>query len=579
MLSKYRSHIVMAVLAMTLCLPVTDVLAQQDPILHVMQEEIAREMETLKSQDPPAYFLSYRVDDSYNSTVSASMGALSGSNDRHRRHLTVQLRVGDYAMDNTREIRGGRSLNFEIPQFIAAPVESNEEALRMVLWNATNQEYRKAAKKYQEVRANTAVKVEAEDQSEDFARIPKPEQHVDPPFNAASLLPDRPTWEQKLKRYSRGFLASEHIFEGDARLTFTAERKRIATNEGAAIAENRVAARLILSATIKCEDGMELPLHKSYFAYDISDLPPDEQVLSDVRVMVETLTAMREAPTVEPFTGPALLSGKAAGVFFHEIFGHRVEGHRQKKETEGQTFKKKEGSVVLPDHMTVVFDPTLKRYHAQDLNGYYVFDDEGVRGQNVTVVDHGILKDFLMNRTPFEKHPASNGHGRAQTGYQPVSRQSNLVVETDNPRSENDLRDMLLEECRKQNTEFGLYFKSVQGGFTMTGRYTPNAFNVTPTEVYRIYVDGRPDELVRGVDLVGTPLVMFSNITAAGDDPAVFNGTCGAESGGVPVSAVSPTLLVSQIEVQKKSKSQELAPLLPRPDQDSSTPQPRDRTY
>ena len=580
MLPKYHARVIATVLALVMCAAVNDGRAQQkDPVLHVMQEEIKREMDVLKSQDPPAYFLAYRVDDTYSSTVSTSLGALTGSDDRHHRHLTVQLRVGDYAMDNTREIRGGRSLSFEIPQFIAVPIESNEEALRMVLWNATNQRYRSAAKKYQEVRANTAVKVKAEDQSEDFTAITTPEQHSDPPFDAASLLPDRSVWQQKLKRYSRGFLASEHIFQGDARLTFTAERKRIATSEGATVAENRVTVRLILSATIKCADGMELPLHKSYFAYDISGMPSDDQVIDDVREMVETLTAMREAPTVEPFTGPALLSGEAAGVFFHEIFGHRVEGHRQKKETEGQTFKKKEGEPVLPDHMSVVFDPTLKRYHEQDLNGYYVFDDEGVRGQKVTVVDHGILTDFLMSRTPFEKHPSSNGHGRAQTGYQPVSRQSNLIVETHTPRSEEELRDMLIEECRRQGKEFGMYFKNVRGGFTMTGRYSPNAFNVTPTEVYRIYVDGRPDELVRGVDLVGTPLVMFSNITAAGGDPAVFTGTCGAESGGVPVSAISPTLLVSQIEVQKKSKSQERAPLLPRPDQDNSTPQPRERTY
>ena len=104
----------------------------------------------------------------------------------------------------------------------------------------------------------------------------------------------------------------------------------------------------------------------------------------------------------------------------------------------------------------------------------------------------------------------------------------------------------------------------------MTGRFIPNAFNVMPTEVYKVYVDGRPDELVRGVDLVGTPLAMFSQITDAGDDPAVFTGTCGAESGWVPVTAISPSLLVKQIEMQKKSKSQDRPPILERPD---STPQ------
>jgi hypothetical protein len=45
----------------------------------------------------------------------------------------------------------------------------------------------------------------------------------------------------------------------------------------------------------------------------------------------------------------------------------------------------------------------------------------------------------------------------------------------------------------------------------------------------------------------------------------VFNGVCGAESGGVPVSASSPPLLVSEVEVQKKSQSQEMLPILSAP--------------
>ena len=113
-------------------------------------------------------------------------------------------------------------------------------------------------------------------------------------------------------------------------------------------------------------------------------------------------------------------------------------------------------------------------------------------------------------------------------------------------------------------------FKDIQGGFTITGRTIPNAFNVLPTEVYRIYADGRPDELVRGVDLVGTPLVILSMVSEIGDQYDIFNGMCRAESGSVPVSAVSPALLLTQIEVQKKSKSQERQPILPRPDADRS---------
>lgn len=578
-MTTQRPFVVLAICVFVSAITPWTSLYGQDALLDVMSSEIDREMNTLKNQKPPAYYLSYRITDVYRCSISGTFGALDHSRETRGSNITTQVRVGDYAMDNSREIRGSGGFNFNIPQYTSMPLDGNETATRLLLWNETNKEYRKASKKYQEVKANTAVKVEAEDQSADFAREVEVESYIEPSVDIESVKPDIPLWEEKLKRISKEFLACEDMFEGTASLIFEVERKHIATSEGGKIAENRVSARVMLRAKVKCDDGMELPLHRSYFAFDHTNLPDEEQMIADAREMVASLRAMRTAPVIEPYVGPALLSGEASGVFFHEIFGHRVEGHRQKKESEGQTFKKKEGEMVLPAHMSVIFDPTLISLHGVDLNGHYVFDDEGVRGSQVEVVQQGVLRDFLMSRTPFDKHPTSNGHGRAQMGYTPVSRQSNMIVATTKPQTAQQLRELLLEECRAQNREYGLYFKDVQGGFTMTGRFVPNAFNVTPTEVYRIYVDGRPDELVRGVDLVGTPLVMFSNITDAGDTPAVFTGTCGAESGGVPVAAASPALLVSQIEVQKKEKSQERAPILPRPDRDDNTQQPSNQTY
>ena len=311
---------------------------------------------------------------------------------------------------------------------------------------------------------------------------------------------------------------------------------------------------------------MELPLYKSYFAREPDGLMEDDEILSDVATMIEKLEELQNAPVVDPYTGPAILSGRAAGVFFHEVFGHRVEGHRQKSEEEGQTFKKKIGEKILPDHLHVVFDPTRTEYKGSYLAGHYNYDEEGVQARPVQVVEAGIFKSFLMSRSPIDGFPLSNGHGRAQAGYRPVARQSNLLVETSHPISEQELRQKLIDECTNQGKPFGLLFQDIRGGFTITGRTIPNVFNVLPTEVYRVYTDGRPDELVRGVDLVGTPLVMFSMVADAGDQFDIYNGICGAESGGVPVSAVSPALFVTQVEVQKKSKSQERPPILPRPD-------------
>ncbi len=278
--------------------------------------------------------------------------------------------------------------------------------------------------------------------------------------------------------------------------------------------------------------------------------------------MIADLEALRVAPIVDPYTGPAILSGRAAGVFFHEVLGHRVEGYRQKEAEEGQTFKKKVGQMVLPAGFSVYSDPTRRRLGDTDLAGAYVIDNEGLTARRVTVIDRGIFRNFLMSRMPVEGFPVSNGHGRRQQGFMPVARQSNLIVEVAHPVTPAELKKMLIDEIRQAGKPFGLYFDDIQGGFTLTGRTLPNAFNVLPVMVYKVYPDGR-EQLVRGVDLIGTPLTTFSRIIAGDDAMATFNGICGAESGLVPVSASAPAVLIAQIEVQKKSKSEERPPILP----------------
>ncbi len=270
--------------------------------------------------------------------------------------------------------------------------------------------------------------------------------------------------------------------------------------------------------------------------------------------MIADLQALRHAPVVAPYAGPAILSGRASGVLFHEIFGHRIEGHRQKREEEGQTFKRKIGERVLPETFSVFFDPTTKSIAGRDLVGAYKHDNQGVKARRVAVVENGIFRRFLMSRSPIENFPISNGHGRKQPGYAPVARQSNLIVETSEPLSRDRLKEMLIDQCRNEGKEFGLYFEDIQGGFTITGRFFPNAFNVFPIMVYRIYTDGR-EELVRGVDLIGTPLTAFSRIAAADDRIGVFNGNCGAESGWVPVAVLCLPAFTSLRSKYRRNRS------------------------
>jgi len=298
---------------------------------------------------------------------------------------------------------------------------------------------------------------------------------------------------------------------------------------------------------------------------DPSKLPKDADIMAAVEKAGVNLTALLKAPPADPFVGPAILSGRAAGVFFHEIFGHRVEGHRQKDETEGQTFTKSVNKPVLPDFLSVVFDATRQQFDGTPLNGYYEYDDEGVKARPVNLVENGILKTFLMSRSPIQGFPQSNGHGRRYPGNEVVSRQSNLIVQSSKRVSDAELKKMLIEEVKRQGKPYGLFFDQVTGGYTTTQRRGLQAFTVIPLIVYRVYADGRPDELIRGVDIVGTPLASFGKIIATSDRTEIFNGYCGAESGYVPVSAVSPALLVSEIEIQRKERSQDRPPYLPRP--------------
>ena len=275
------------------------------------------------------------------------------------------------------------------------------------------------------------------------------------------------------------------------------------------------------------------------------------------------------SPLNDPTVGPALLTGRAAAVFFHEVFGHRAEGHRQKDVNEGQTFTKKVGEPIFPDFLSVVDDATMKKLGKQDLLGYYQYDDEGVGAQRVVLVDHGVLKNFEMSRSPLVGFPHSNGHGRRQMGADPVSRQGNLIVESTKTLTNEQLRARLIELIKEQGKPYGLLIDDIAGGFTFTGRGQPQAFQVEPLVVYKVFPDGRPDELVRGVDMVGTPLAALQKIEATGDTPEVFNGYCGAESGYVPVSAASPAILLTELEVQKKEASTDRPPILPAPAHDT----------
>jgi len=533
--------------------------AESPKLVEILSSELDRNFQAMKEKgDPKPYFVAYAVTENQVTSIEATSGLLAANDSRHSRNLDVTVRVGSPKLDNYH--RSQRDIaHFTLGSAIS--LDDNPNALKRRLWLDTDAVYRAASQRLTNMKSDTQVKVDAIDPSDDFSTAP-----ASVAFRpVAEFKVNEKQWADRLRTWSKKLSQSSEILS--SHVTFLAQRevKTFVNTEGTKIQHGRTYARIVIVARSKAFDGMDLATSDTIEAEEPGRLPDTKAVDARVDKVMADLRGLLKAPEVDPFVGPAILSGRASGVFFHEIFGHRIEGHRQKDESEGQTFTKRVDKEVLPNFLSVYFDPTLKNYANEDLYGWYDYDDEGIKARRVSVVEQGILKTFLLSRSPIAGFPESNGHGRRQAGAEIVARQSNLVVDSAKKVPTPELRQMLIAEIKRQGKPYGLYFESVTGGYTTTRSQGLQAFTVIPLVVYRVYPDGRPDELVRGADIVGTPLASFAKILATSDKIEVFNGYCGAESGSIPVSASSPALLVSEIEVQRKNRSQERPPLLPRP--------------
>ncbi|MEM9492866.1 MAG: metallopeptidase TldD-related protein, partial [Myxococcota bacterium] len=431
-------------------------------------------------------------------------------------------------------------------------------AIRHHLWLDTDRRYREAELALRRVLVDKSVTAK-DDSPPDFV-IEKAEVYVQP---LATLDFDKDAWLARVRA------CSSRAFRGVAtratcRVDFELRTVYFVNSEGTELQMSWPSARLSLSVGVKADDGMPLSRLEQRFARSPSGLPDDKELEDIIQVVTDDLNALHKAPVVDPFVGPAILEGRAAAVFFHEVFGHRIEGHRQKQRTSGQTFSAKIGEQIAPSWMTVYDDPTLRTLNGVELHGFYRFDDEGVRAQRAMLVDGGVLKGFVMGRNPIAGFPNSNGHGRKQPGRSAVSRQGNLVVEASRTVEQATLERELIAEIKRQDKPFGMVFTDISGGFTNTSRFMPQAFKVNPVMAYRLYPSGRR-ELVRGVDIVGTPLTALASIALASREVETFNGMCGAESGWVPVSASAPSLLLRSVEVERGFKGVDRPPVLPPP--------------
>jgi predicted Zn-dependent protease len=536
----------------------------QKVVVAAMRAELERSMKRLKLDEYEApYFVAYKVDDTQSKSLSGKFGAIVSDDDTRNRTAYVEIRVGDYQFDNYANVS---SENYRFSEYSAdrtLPLEADTTAIRGALWLLSDETYKKALSDYLSKRGGAVFETKEKMETPSFSREAASTYHGD----IRPLEFDEAKWKRGISSVTRSILGADHVL--DATMNVSARRTitYFVNSEGSTIVDDINLYSVQLQSWARADDGMMVDNMRSFYARTPDKLPTIAQVQAEADQMVADLQALRAAPTLDPYTGPAILLPEASGVLFHEAIGHRLEGERQRDDEGGRTFKGRVGKVVIPTFLSVSDDPTRADWADTQLNGHYRFDDEGIPAEPVELVKDGVLKHFLKSRTPIEGAPKSNGHGRAQGTQKPMARMGNLIVAASANKivSHKELKERLLAQAKKQKKPFGLIIRDIAGGSTNTSGYGYQAFKGAARMVYKVDPDTGKETLVRGVEVVGTPLTSINKIVAASNETGVFNGYCGAESGYVPVSAVAPSLLTTEVELQRTQQSNERPPLLPAP--------------
>ncbi|HOA12356.1 MAG TPA: TldD/PmbA family protein [Myxococcota bacterium] len=541
---------------------------QADPVMEAMLQELDRSVNLLRLEagdyDLP-YFVYYAVRDVRSSFVSARNGALQSSNDGRTRMADVDIRVGSYDMDSSEDKDAGFNFNQKYNPGFMGPIDDSIPALRRTLWLLSDHAYKAALMSFHNVKAKLVNSSEPR-KSASLSR----EQPVELIEEISEAEFDRPAREGHARELSAIFLQYPDIFDSGVEISAFRVVRYIVNSEGTRIRTVDHYYQLLAQATVRAPDGMLLQDGVTIYGRRPGDMPDLATAADRIRTLARNLVAMKDAPVLDPATVPVLMSPEATGVFFHETIGHRLEGQRQEDEEEGRTFKSYLNQAILPAFLDIFDDPSVEMFGTGSgrvsLNGFYRVDDEGVRGQKVSLVEKGVLKAFLMSRKPIEGFEKSNGHGRTQ-GFRPAqARMANLFIQGARPMSQARLFSRFLQEMKKQNKPWGLYVETIAGGNTNTSSYGYQAFKGKPLIAYKVDAATGKKTMVRGVEIVGTPLSAINRIIATSDRYGVFNGYCGAESGSVPVSTVAPEVLFSEMELQRTEDTNERPLILPPPD-------------
>lgn len=516
--------------------------AKGDALLEALLTELDRSKSELKmDQVKPPYYIEYRVNDMDTFSSEAAFGALRESDRTHLRFLRVVVRIGDYQQDSFygQGVGTGSIL----------PLDNDPIALRRQIWLLTDEAYKSAADAYAE--KLSALKQFTPDANpvEDFAKAPV----VTAVGETVSLKVDSHRWDKTLQDVTDLYREYPGIQMVDASARFTAVNEYFVNSEGTIVRQGRTTATVTLSGSTQAADGMRLGRSPFWTEQRPEELPSPEELLKESKKMLETLQALGKAPIVEEsYRGPVLFAPDAANDIVAGLIGDNVLGRKPQPGRPNRTvgaFATSYKTRVLPKFVTVVDDPTMKTFDGKTLLGSYAVDSEGVKAQAVTVVDNGMLVNYLLSRQPLRDFPESNGHARATPGSSPVPSLGVLMVKSSEPETVKALNDKLKQMAADEGQAYGYRVDTLGPG---------NA----PRLLYRVYVKDGHEELVRGAVFNELDVRALRNdLAAMGDDPLVSN-----RMGGLPETIICPSLLFDELEVKRADTTKEKLPEYPAPD-------------
>lgn len=534
-----------------------------DTMIQAMRREIKRSMEGLKPRGQPRpYFISYLVRHHERFLVWARFGALQNQKKETKRRCFADVRIGRYQYDQV--TKGGLADNSDESEsydLTDLPLDDDQDAIQYSLFRLTDARYREAVKAFHLRKARDVSYLDPHRLNPSF--IPQKRQHSVKSYRKRPM--DEKHYLSLVRAASKVFKEYPQVKNSYVEFEHTLETKVFVSSEGVTRVWQVPSYHLsvyIWYLTKKCNEEITL----NYHVANPGELPDRKTLIAHIRAKIDFLMSLnKDGERITSYAGPVLMAPQPAGLFIHEVVGHRLEGNRLLSDDEGRTFKDMIGKKIMHPGITILDDPTKKSYRGQSLVGTYDFDDEGVKPKKTLLVENGVLRSFLTTRAAIspDQH-VSNGHARNETFERPISRMGNLIIETKGGKSFLELKGQLIELLNKRNLPFGVILYEVEGGETGTEAYDFQAFLGEITRAVKVFPDGR-EKPIMGVDFVGTPLSSLNNIRAVGNQSEVDNSYCGAESGTILVSTVAPALLLSNLELQAKDPSQVTPFCLPLP--------------